>query len=149
MKNVVYLWCIIGGLFSCNFTEKEQPDQVNLFSKNQKWQLVRISGGLTNFETTGDAMAWQEFYVFNPSLGSFLKKREEDGVVYEAEGTFKTVFYNNDAMEYIELTYNSGENLIESCTPKKEILVLRSINTLSNTAQACDGPSLDYRRIAD
>ncbi|WP_396636642.1 hypothetical protein [Maribacter sp. R77961] len=149
MKNIILLIVICIGLFSCTSSEDLETGEVDLLYAVQKWQLIRMSGSFENSESTGSNMEWQEFYVFNPA-GSFVKKRERDGIVSEATGTFILAEYDNDDMDYLELTYTSGENLIGSCNgDRTEILVFRSVNDLSNTWQACDGPGLDYVRVAD
>jgi arylsulfatase A-like enzyme len=41
-----------------------------------KWTLVSMSGSIPNSETTGAAMEWQEFYLFNTN-GTFTKSEKE------------------------------------------------------------------------
>ncbi|AZQ60158.1 hypothetical protein EJ994_15615 [Maribacter sp. MJ134] len=136
-------------LFTCSNSEDLETGEIDVLYTAQKWQLVRMSGSFENAETTGENMEWQEFYVFNPD-GSFLKRRETAGAVFEATGTFVLMEYGNDEADYLELTYASGENLIGSCNgDRTEVLVFRSSIALSNTWQACDGPGLDYVLVKD
>lgn len=134
--------------FSCS-VEDYREDDINLQYTVQKWELVRMTGSFVNSETTGDEMEWQEYYIFSPD-GTFLKSRTIDGLTVEAWGTFEVVEYDNDDMDYLELVYTSGQELIGSCNgDRTEILVYRSEKTISNTWQACDGPGLDYNLVED
>lgn len=134
--------------FSCS-VEDYREDDINLQYTVQKWELVRMTGSFVNSETTGDDMEWQEYYIFSPD-GTFLKSRTIGGLTVEAWGTFEVVEYDNDDMDYLELVYTSGQELIGSCNgDRTEILVYRSEKTISNTWQACDGPGLDYNLVED
>jgi len=147
MKNIFFFAVVLITLFSCSNSDDLETGGIDLLYAPQKWQLVRMSGSLENSETTGENMDWQEYYVFNPE-GVFLKKREWQGAVSEATGTFALVEFDNDEADYLELTYTTGEDLIGSCSgDRKEILLFRSTNELSNTWQACDGPGLDYKLV--
>jgi len=136
-------------LGSCSQPDSSQLDDTELQFEDQEWELVRITGSIPNSETKGDAMEWQEYYVFGLD-GTFKKIRRRDGVVTEAIGTFEVAEYINDEADYLELTYQSGEELIGTCYgDQKEVLIYRSNTEISNTWSACDGPGLDYRLVED
>ena len=148
MKNSLILLLLSMMFFSCS-VEDYREDDINLQYTVQKWELVRMTGSFVNSETTGDDMEWQEYYIFSPD-GTFLKSRTIDGLTVEAWGAFEVVEYDNDDLDYLELVYTSGQELIGSCNgDRTEILVYRSEKTISNTWQACDGPGLDYNLVED
>lgn len=135
--------------FSCSSSEIDTIEDTDLQFASQKWELVRMSGSFVNSETTGDEMEWQEYYVFNLD-GSFFRSRNRDGGTIEAKGIYETVEYDNDDMDYLELTYESGQELIGGCNGDgTEVLAYRSQKDLSNTWMICDGPGLDYKLSED
>ena len=94
--------------------------------------------------TTGDDMAWQEYYLFSP-VGTFVKSRTRDEMATEANDTFEVVEFENDSEHYFLLTFDSGEELVGNCGDGvNELLVYKSATKISSTWQACDGPRLDY-----
>lgn len=132
--------------FSCSVEDYREND-INLQYAAQKWELVRMTGSFANSETTGDAMAWQEYYIFNPD-GTFLRFRTQDGNNMEARGTFQVIEYDNDEADYLELVYESGKELRGSCNADDtETLVYRFPRALSNTWMICGGPGLDYELV--
>jgi hypothetical protein len=146
MKNSLLALTLSIIFFSCS-VEDYTEDDISLQYTPQKWELMRITGSFPNSETTGAAMEWQEYYIFNPD-GTFLKSRTRDGKGLEATGTFQVMEYDNDEADYLELEYKNGKELIGSCNQgDTETLVYRSSHALSNTWNACDGPGLDYSLV--
>ncbi len=138
MKNLSFIFLIIVLLGSCKkeFDNDQYP---------QKWKLVKMSGQLSNANTSGNDMAWQEFYLLN-SNGTFTKSRERDGQQTEASGNFKIKDLSDG--KYLVLNYNSISSLIGSCTSNySETLWVRSENKMTGTWSYCDGPGLEYDRI--
>jgi hypothetical protein len=110
-----------------------------------KWTLVKMSGSMLNSESTGTAMDWQEFYLFNND-GTFTKSRVRDAVETTISGTFTTLNHSDDL--YLELTYPNDSELIGSCYGNlKEELYFNTNNTLSSTWRNCDGPGLEYKKL--
>lgn len=110
----------------------------------QKWELNQMIGNYKGSETTGDDMAWQEYYLFSP-VDTFVKSRARDEMATEANGTFEVVEFENDSEHYFLLTFDSGEELGGNCGDGvNELLVYKSATKISSTWQACDGPGLDY-----
>ncbi|WP_281541458.1 hypothetical protein [Maribacter aestuarii] len=148
MKNGLFTLVLSIVFFSCS-VEDYTEDDISLQYTTQKWELVRMTGSFPNSETTGAAMAWQEYYIFNPD-GTFLKSRTVEGKGIEAKGTFQVMEYDNDEADYLELEFENGKELIGSCIRgDTETLVYRSSRALSNTWNACDGPGLDYSLVLD
>lgn len=111
----------------------------------QKWDLVKMSGGLNPTETTGEDMAWQEFYMLYPD-GTFLKSRTSDGNSMQAEGTYQVE--KESDRKYLVLTYKSNHQIIGSCiSGNQERLFLNADNHLLSTWINCDGPGLEYKRV--
>ena len=112
---------------------------------SQKWKLTKMTGSWVNSVSEGEEMEWQEYYIFHPD-GSFLKSREQDGIINEASGTFEMVEFDNDDADYLSLKYVVGEELVGSCSgsDKKETLRYLSSTEMYNTWMACDGPGLYY-----
>lgn len=126
--------------------DAEQPEKVSDTGQfPQKWQLIKMSGNMAGSETTGDQMAWQESYVLNEDH-TFRKVREQSGEKKEASGAY--AYVNLSDGKYLELSYNSANELIGNCTgDAKELLRLQDKNKLIGTWQACDGPGLVYERV--
>lgn len=146
----LYLF-ILGSILlsSCSQEETSQLEDTLLQFENQKWELFRMSGSMAGSESSGAAMEWQEYYMFNLD-GTFEKVRKREGVGSKANGTFEVVEYNNDDSDYLELSYTSGQELIGSCqADQKEILVYKTTTIIASTWLACDGPGLDYRLVED
>jgi hypothetical protein len=124
---------------------KNNEENTTTADYHGKWTLVKMSGSLFNSVTTGTAMDWQEFYLFNND-GTFTKSRTRNTVKTTVSGTY-TVQNNADQL-YLELTYPKDSELIGSCYGNlKEELYFSANNTLSSTWQNCDGPGLDYQKI--
>lgn len=130
-------------LSACN-SNSSSEEEVPLQSKVQKWELVRMTGSFINSETTGDDMAWQEYYLLNPN-GNFFKSRNRDGTISQATGTYAFVEQGHE--KYFELTYITGKELIASCFGNgKEILMFNG-GQLLGSWNACDGPGLEYQLV--
>lgn len=130
---------------SCSkYSEVEREYGLNKFP--QKWQLVKMSGNMSNSTTTGQSMEWQEQYIFH-SNGTFNRKREQKSfAIFEAKGNYEIVT-KSDEVFYI-LTYKEGNILPGSCySDGLEHLLVRCSSQLANTWAACDGPGLEYSRI--
>ena len=109
-----------------------------------KWNLVKMSGSIANSESTGAAMEWQEFYLFNTS-GIFTKSRERNGITTTISGTYTAT--NHPDGIYLELTYPYNSEIIGSCYGnQKEILYFTDNDNLSSTWKSCDGPGLEYKK---
>jgi hypothetical protein len=132
----------IGLLSSCS---KEDQRELKT-TDQQKWQLVKMLGSMTNSETTGKEMAWQEYIVFNAD-STFLKSREQNGKVKEARGTYS--ISTKASEKYFVLKYNSGYELMASCYSglAKEDLLIISPNRIIGTWNICDGPGLEYQLV--
>jgi len=140
MKKTVILFISIFIFSSCS---KDNDDTTEDY--HGKWILVKMSGSIQNSETTGSAMEWQEFYLFNNDA-TFTKSRTRNTVTTTASGTYIT--QNGSDGLYLELTYSKDSEIIGSCyRNQKEALYFRSNTILSNTWNACDGPGLDYQKV--
>ncbi|MGK7390734.1 MAG: hypothetical protein ACNS60_10290 [Candidatus Cyclobacteriaceae bacterium M2_1C_046] len=145
MKNLILLsgvivTVIISAIFSCSIDEGKEIST----TYPQKWKLVKMSGNMQSSEVTGDAMDWQEEYIFKKD-NTFIKRRENNNKATEAKGVFFTTSLEDG--DYLELTFLENDKLAGSCsTEPKELLKLEK-NKLSNTWLACDGPGLEYRKI--
>lgn len=149
MNKLYVLLSAIFLLCACTEQDISQFDDSELQFADQKWQLVRMSGSMVNSSTVGSEMEWQEYYIFSLD-GRFQKYRESNGVITRASGTFMVTEYENDAEDYLELTYTEGLSLIGNCSgDQKEVLIYRSSREISNTWMACDGPGLDYTLVED
>ncbi len=147
MKKLLFAVVIAGNLFACSLNNEIDSAQLNRETNAypQKWELVKMTGSFTNSETTGTDMAWQEFYLLEPNH-TFTKSRESNGDTKEAKGTYAFVDLSDG--KYLELTYESDNELIGNCTGEpKEYLRLTAENTLVATWLACDGPGLEYKKV--
>ena len=140
MKHLVILIAFLFVFNSC--TKDTVPtDSSGYYGK---WTLVKMSGTIANSETTGAAMAWQEFYLFNNN-GTFTKSRDQNGFKTTVSGIY-TATNRTDGI-YFELIYPKDSELIGSCYGNlKEELYLTANNTLSSTWKNCDGPGLEYQK---
>lgn len=131
-------------MFSCSNEDDFGLDSTQFVFSEQKWNLVSMSGSRSNSETTGEAMEWQEYYIFTPE-GTFIKSRTVGDVSIEADGTFEVIEFENDTEHYLELTFAVGNEIIGNCTgDDKELLIYRSSTMISSLWMACDGPGLNY-----
>ncbi|WP_405384476.1 hypothetical protein [Maribacter sp. LLG6340-A2] len=145
MKKLAVFSFVFFMLVSCSNEDDFGLESTQFVFSEQKWELVKMTGSIADSETTGNEMEWQEYYIFSPE-GTFLKSRTVDEVVYEATGSFEVVEYDEDPNHYLELTFNTGEELSGNCTgDDKELLMYRTSTTISSLWMACDGPGLDYK----
>jgi hypothetical protein len=137
--NKLLIFLIACTLTSC--TKEFDPDKFP-----QEWKLIAMTSNqmINPTVTTGADMAWQETYTLN-SDGTFTKSRNQDGIITYASGTF--VYKDISNHKNYELSFVTGMPLVSSCSPGKEILVVKSETKLQGTWAACDGPGLDYERI--
>lgn len=141
MKNLVILVAFLSVFSSCSKDDAVTMDSTGYYGK---WTLVAMSGSIPNSETTGAAMEWQEFYIFNTN-GTFTKSRERNSVKTSISGTYTTT--NQSDGIYFELTYPNDSELIGNCYGNlKEVLYLTANNSLSSTWKNCDGPGLEYKK---
>ncbi|KIA86798.1 hypothetical protein [Flavobacterium sp. AED] len=140
MKHFVILVAFLSIFNSCS-KDAVVNDSMGYYGK---WTLVKMSGSMANSETTGTAMEWQEFYLFNTN-GTFTKSRERNAIKTTISGTYVTSIHS-DGM-YLELTYPNDSEIIGSCYGnQKEMLYFTDNNNLSNTWKSCDGPGLEYKK---
>jgi hypothetical protein len=113
----------------------------------QKWQLTSMSGNIADVPpSTGGDMAWQEWYLLYAN-NKFTKTRTRGNVTTEEGGTYAFVILSDG--QYLELVYESENDLIGNCTgDTKELLRRYSEDTLTGTWSACDGPGLVYEKVA-
>jgi hypothetical protein len=142
-----YLTIIVAFLtiFSSCTKDTEETTAATTAGHLEKWELVKMSGSIPNSETTGTAMEWQEYYLFNND-GTFTKFRIRNKIETKATGTYTTIY--DQYGKYLELTYPNDNELIGNCLGDlKEILFLKANNTLSSSWSACDGPGLEYKMV--
>ena len=140
MKNLIVLIAFLTIFNSCS-KDTVPTDSTGYYGK---WTLIKMSGSMANSETTGAAMEWQEFYLFN-SNGIFTKSRDRNGIKTTISGTYTTENHSDGV--YFELVYPNDSELIGSCYGNlKEELYLTANNTLSSTWKNCDGPGLEYKK---
>jgi hypothetical protein len=140
MKKLIILIAFLTIFNSCS-KDNVAADNTGYYGK---WTLIKMSGSMVDSETTGSAMEWQEFYLFNTN-GTFTKSRERNGVKTTISGTYTTT--NNPDGIYFELTYPNDSEIIGSCYGNlKEELYVTENNTLLNTWKNCDGPGLEYKK---
>ncbi|TDE27194.1 hypothetical protein E0I61_14920 [Flavobacterium ranwuense] len=141
MKNLVILVAFLSVFSSCSKDDAVTMDSTGYYGK---WTLVSMSGSIPNSETTGAAMEWQEFYIFNTN-GTFTKSRERNSVKTSISGTYTTATQSDGI--FFELTYTNDNEIIGSCYGnQKEQLYLTANNSLSSTWSYCDGPGLVYKK---
>lgn len=139
-----YRFILIAILIFFNSCSKDEAEAIVSSGYYGKWTLVAMNGTLQNSETTGTAMAWQEYYVFNTN-GTFIKFRDKNGIKTTLSGTFTTSIQS--AGIFFELSYPKDSDIIGSCFGnQKEILYLADNNTMSSTWSYCDGPVLYYKK---
>ncbi|MDI5898638.1 hypothetical protein [Flavobacterium yafengii] len=141
MKKLIILVAFLTIFSSCSKDDAVTMDSTGYYGK---WTLVAMTGSFQNSETTGAAMEWQEFYLFNTN-GTFTKSRERNGVKTTLSGTYTTTTKSDGI--YFELTYPNDSEIIGSCYGnQKEVLYLTANNSLSSTWSYCDGPGLEYKK---
>ena len=140
MKYFVILVAFFSVFYSCS-KDAVTTDNTGYYGK---WTLVKMSGSIANSETTGAAMEWQEFYLFDTN-GTFTKSRERNAIKTSISGTYAATTHS-DGM-YLELIYPNDSEIIGNCYGNlKEELYIAENNTLSNTWKSCDGPGLEYKK---
>jgi hypothetical protein len=168
MKNISVAIFLVASLFACT-NEKEEPQllnceffngfdcekfcsgEINLAEETypQMWYLVKMNGNVSNSETTGENMPWQEYILLNAD-STFTKHRERDSIVSEESGTFTyEIGKSNPPYVQLSLRYNSANELVGNCygDPLFEAYWLDTKCTLQGTWSHCDGPGLSYKRI--
>lgn len=142
MKSLAIIVVFLTIFSSCT---KDTEENTTTADYHGKWTLVKMSGSMINSETTGTAMEWQEYYLFNND-GTFTKSRTRNTIKTTVSGTYIT--QNNSDVMYLELTYPQDSDIIGSCYGNlKEELYFKTNNTLSSGWSACDGPGLDYQKV--
>lgn len=143
MKNVLLSSLLFATLGAC---QKEEMASAPA-AYPQTWQLVKSTSSWTNTVQTGTALPWQETYVFQAD-STFTKTRNKQGEITDARGTFSV--RTSASGQYTVLTYQAASNILGTCTPTqlKEYLVVKPTDTLVNTWEACDGPRLEYQKVA-
>jgi hypothetical protein len=141
MKKQIILVAFLAIFSSCSKDEAEAIVTTDFYGK---WTLVAMTGSFQNSGTTGAAMEWQEYYLFNTN-GTFTKSRERNGITTTLSGTYTTT--NQSDGIFFELTYPNDSEIIGSCYGnQKEGLYLTDNNSLSSTWSYCDGPGLKYKK---
>lgn len=103
-----------------------------------------MTSQIPNSERTGESMEWQEYYLLK-SDGTFVKRRERDGIKYDASGKFQFITITDGTL--LELTHDTKNQIIGNCySNQTEQLYLKSADKLVGTWQMCDGPRLEYER---
>jgi hypothetical protein len=141
MKKLIFLT-----LFSCFFFScKKDTCNDMVFDQNnypQKWKLIEMAENFQTKLTTGANMPWQESYVLDTN-GTFIKTRLQDGLTSGGTGRFTILEDANG--KYIQLKYDTLNNIIGSCYLQEEYLRFVADKLISSWA-ACDGPGLTYQR---
>ncbi|WP_405412471.1 hypothetical protein [Maribacter sp. Asnod1-A12] len=144
MRKYTIIFLILVVYASCANDDDFGLESSQFVFSEQKWELVEMSGSFQNSETTSEEMEWQEYYIFSPE-GTFIKTRIVDEKVAEATGTFEVVEYDNDLNHFLELTFETGNELAGNCTgDDKELLMYLTSTSISSLWMACDGPGLTY-----
>ena len=142
MKKLIFLT-----LFSCIFFScKKDTCNDMVFDQNkypQKWKLIEMAENFQTKVTTGANMPWQESYVLDVN-GTFIKTRLQDGQTSEGTGSY-TIHVDYANAKYIQLKYDTLNNIIGSCYSQEEYLRFEADKLISSWA-ACDGPGLTYQR---
>lgn len=140
MKHFVAFLSFLSFFYSCS-NDATSGDGKGYFGK---WNLVKMSGTLSNSQTSGAAMEWQESYVLNTNR-TFTKSRERNAIKTTISGTYTTA--NHPDGIYLELTYPHDSEIIGSCYGNlKEELYIDENNTLLSSWKNCDGPGLEYKK---
>lgn len=135
MNRIVLFVMMLSVFFSC---EKDEDELVGI------WKLVKMVGSWSGSETGGAEMEWQENYLLNEE-GTFLKTRIRDGIVTKETG--KYVINEDSNQEYMELTFDSENDIVASCYGGLKEIMIKSDNVFLGTWNACDGPSLTYEKL--
>ncbi|MEM1258507.1 MAG: hypothetical protein AAGH81_08265 [Bacteroidota bacterium] len=135
------------GVFpSCTSKEIKGEEQL-VFDvyETQEWRLVKMTGSIPNSETTGDAMEWQETYIFRDDL-TFSKTRVWGERTTTASGRFTV--QENDVEIGMFLVFENNFELVGNCQLQNEeyLYFTEDKKTLLSGWWACDGPGLFYQR---
>ncbi len=141
MGKVILYLMIVGVLFSC-----EKNNDANTRTElSGNWKLIQMTGSISDSETTGSEMEWQEYYLLRND-GTFLKSRDRDGAITEVSGKYRLIDSSNG--KSLEFVFNGKSEIIGSCSPNlKEEMSFQSENRFSSTWQSCDGPGLIYEKM--
>jgi len=148
MKNLILILAFVVSLCSCT---KETNDAISNSEIAGKWELVKMTGSVTDSETTGSDMEWQETYIINENE-TFAKTRVHGDSTITVSGTYTLTEEGlldeseSDVIIYIEFSHNSDNKIIGNCYSNRttEYLYITSSNKLKSTWEACDGPGLEY-----
>lgn len=138
--NSIFVLLVIT-LISCSDEEAKSSD-LQVDSDPVKLELVAMSGQMQGSETTGEEMAWQEYFILKEDM-KFEKVQERDGKETRSKGTFEIEMINGD--KYLRFTHDTKNSTFGNCTGDKvELLRYTSSNELTGSWSACDGPGLAY-----
>jgi len=148
MKNLILILAFVISLCSCT---KETDDVISNLEIAGKWELVKMTGSVTDSETTGSDMEWQETYIINEDE-TFAKTRVHGDSTITVSGTYTLTEEGlldeseSDVIIYIAFLHNSDSKIIGNCNSSRttEYLYITSNNKLKSTWEACDGPGLEY-----
>lgn len=128
-------------LLSCSDEDAKSSD-LQVKSEPVKLELVAMSGQIRGSETTGEKMAWQEYFILKEDM-KFEKVQHRDGEETRSEGTFEIKMINGD--KHLRFTHNTKNSTYGNCTGDTvELLRYTSSNELTGSWSACDGPGLAY-----
>ncbi len=146
LRTIIILTIILMNACQDKSTDPESAVLLNGKKLPQKWELVAMSGMVADVpQATGADMEWQEYYLLGAD-GTFTKSREQGGTISEARGTYQIEELEDG--NYLELTYDSDNDLIANCSGEaKELLKFDSEDKLIATWWACDGPGLYYEQV--
>lgn len=149
MKKLVTLSVLLFTIFSCSVDTDNMPE----LDPYGTWELVRTHGQVPDSERTGSEMQFQENYLIRED-GTFIKKREEDGITTQITGTYlldEEGFTSQwgSPMWFITMKYEERSILIASCTSsqlEEDLFFTRDLRLVS-THHQCDGLGLEYRKL--
>ena len=146
MKKIIPLLALLTIIFSCS-AEKTDPSD----NYDGKWKLMRVFSNFSS-DKNGNEPKYEEFYILKID-SSFTKTRILQGETLTESGTYRIsekppAIGGGSKMVTVELTYDGNSAIIANCTTSfTEILYLKSNVILMSTWQACDGPTLEYRKV--
>ena len=147
MKKFFILSCffsIVVIFFGCD--KDESPD--NLIEG--EWVLMEVGSTWTQDVIKAEEIDYEEKYILLPN-GTFVKTRTGSDSDGQATGTFTFTAAepnHQDVQYYLSLTFETGTDMIISCTKSLGIeeFALLDNGRLLNAAGACDWPVLTYRK---
>tara|TARA_R110001583_G_scaffold57921_7_gene173082 strand:- start:425 stop:865 length:441 start_codon:yes stop_codon:yes gene_type:complete len=141
MKIFLIVILIVGSLLSCSKNENRLNGDFP-----HTYKLTKMTASFNGQEITGTDMEWQETYCLFEN-NTFIKTRIWNGNNTEATGMYSFTIIDNKS--FIEFTYNVESTIIGSCYGNlKEIMDVISDTKIISTWSYCDGPGLEYERIA-